>query len=112
MPSNVSELGTNAFSGNQLTELVLPSAMAEVGTHAFSGNPLQSISIPDDVILNWAALQGVELTAIEIGENVVIGERLLAGTASNPNNLFREAYEQHGAGIYQGTQTGEWSYQD
>ncbi len=112
MPSNVSELGTNAFSGNQLTELVLPSAMAEVGTRAFSDNPLQSISIPDDVIFNWAALQGIELTEIEIGENVAIGERLLAGTSDDPNTLFRQAYEQHGAGIYQGTQTGWWSYQD
>ena len=77
----VTTIGYRAFSGNQLTSVIIPDGVTYIGWGAFSGNQLTSVIIPDSVTyiggcgMHGGAFQNNRLTSVTIPNSVTrIGE--------------------------------------
>jgi hypothetical protein len=67
----VAKIGNNAFSVEQLTEVLLPDSVTSIGAGAFKDNQLTSLAIPDSVtIINNDAFRSNQLADISISANV------------------------------------------
>ena len=67
----VTNIGSDAFSNNQLTSVIIPNSIIEIRRNAFYGNKLQSVVIPDSVIsIGSYAFEFNQLTSVIIGNNV------------------------------------------
>jgi len=82
----VKRIKYGAFSGKQLTSVIIPNIITTIGAYAFNSNELTSIT----------------MTSSEIS----LGNYLLDET-----NNFRNTYIASGAGTYIGTQYGTWTKQ-
>ena len=68
---SVTEIGSFAFSNNQLTSITIPNSVTSIGDDAFSYNQLTSITIPNSVtLIGGDAFSGNQLTSITIPNGV------------------------------------------
>ncbi|HFU4109571.1 TPA: leucine-rich repeat protein [Streptococcus suis] len=67
IPEGVTEIDDNAFSGTSLREVVFPSTLTKIGSGAFSGTPLTTISLPASVTtIESSAFSGTQLTDVSL----------------------------------------------
>ena len=88
IPEGVTEIGSYAFSQNQLTDIVLPSTLQKIGENAFYDNYINEIIIPDNVeLIGEYAFAYNNITRVEMGNSIKkIGKWSFAGnTISNLN---------------------------
>jgi hypothetical protein len=120
----VTEIGPNAFSNRQLTNVVLPQGLITIGKDAFADNYLQSIVIPNSVKkiesrafvyyeqrpryrTNVVASDAVPyVRQIVIGTNVVMNEDIISGSS------FTYCYNDNNkrGGTYISLPGGSWQY--
>ncbi|MCL1955198.1 MAG: leucine-rich repeat protein [Spirochaetes bacterium] len=67
--TSVTEIGDNAFSGKEITDVTIPDGVTTIGKNTFYDNELTSVVIPDSVTT--------------IGENAFRSNRLTSVTISN-----------------------------
>ncbi len=85
IPSSVTSIGDNAFSGCGLTSIVIPEGVTSIGDYAFGSCYLTSIVIPEGVtsIARGAFFNCSSLTSIVIPEGVTsIGDYAFYGCSS------------------------------
>ncbi|MDR1221164.1 MAG: leucine-rich repeat domain-containing protein [Treponema sp.] len=77
IPNGVTHIGGEAFSGNNLTSVVIPNGITFIGQWAFSGNNLTNVVIPNSVThIGEGAFSDNRLTNVVIPNSVTfIGER-------------------------------------
>ena len=88
IPEGVTEIGSYAFSQNQLTDIVLPSTLQKIGENAFYDNYINEIIIPDNVeLIGEYAFAYNNIARVEMGNSIKkIGKWSFAGnTISNLN---------------------------
>lgn len=88
IPEGVTEIGSYAFSQNQLTDIVLPSTLQKIGERAFHDNYINEIIIPDNVeLIGEYAFAYNNITRVEMGNSIKkIGKFSFASnTISNLN---------------------------
>jgi len=84
IPASVTLIGDNVFSGNQLTSITIPAAVEFIGNGAFSGNSLTSVTIPVNVlIIGDNAFSSNQITSIIIPNNV----KYIGNSAFSENQL-------------------------
>ena len=60
-------IGDSAFSGNQLTSVVIPNSVTTIGNSAFSYNQLTSVTLPNSVTtIEGLAFYGNQLTSVNL----------------------------------------------
>ena len=69
IPSSVTELGYEAFGGNQLKSVEIPDSVTSISDSAFSNNQLTSVEIPNSVVY-LSGFNGNQLTSVKIGNSV------------------------------------------
>lgn len=81
IPNNVTVIGTAAFSGIGLNNIVLPSSLITIGTFAFSSNNLSNLTIPNGVTsIGTGAFSNNDLTTLTIPNSVTtIGNFTFSG---------------------------------
>ena len=88
---SVSSIGSYAFSGSDLTSIILPEGIEYVGDCAFSGcTSVTSISLPESLThIGYSAFYGCEgITEVHIGKNVVTIEYGAFGLCSNLTDVY------------------------
>ena len=74
--NSVTSIGTNAFSGNELSAVSIPNSVTAIGDSAFSSNQLTSVSIPSSVSsIGISAFAANQLTTVTIPNGVSIIEQ-------------------------------------
>jgi hypothetical protein len=76
----VTAIGNNAFSRNDLTSVTIPNGVVSIGEEAFSPNNLTRVTIPDSVTsIGERAFARNQLTSVTVpGNNVIIGSSAFA----------------------------------
>ena len=105
LPSTLRKIGNYAFSGTQLTKLTLPEGVTEIGVGAFSGSSLKEVVLPSTLTkIDYSAFSGTQLKDITLPTSVTtIGSGAFGSIDSLssvviPKNLS-EAY-----GVFEGSQ--------
>jgi hypothetical protein len=77
IPHSVTSIRREAFYGNQLTSVTIPHSVTSIGAYAFYGNQLISVAIPDSVTsIEEEAFADNRLTSVTIPDSVrSIGQR-------------------------------------
>ena len=91
IPNGVVSIGRGAFAGNRLTNVAMPNSLITIEAEAFSDNRINSVIIPNGVtsIGDWA-FQYNNLTSITIPDSVTsIGFRAFANNALERVTLNR-----------------------
>jgi hypothetical protein len=71
IPGSVTNIKGGAFSENQLTGVIIPPGVTRIGAEAFYSNQLTSVTIPDSVtIIKGGAFCRNQLTAVTIPDSV------------------------------------------
>ena len=71
LPSTLTKIGDSAFSGTQLTRLTLPEGIAEIGSSAFSGSSLKEVVLPSTLTqIGSSAFSGTQLKDITLPTSV------------------------------------------
>ena len=84
IPDTVVSIGSDAFSGNQLSTIHIPESVTTIGDSAFRGNQLTSVVIPGGVTyIDEEVFEDNLLSSVEIGSNVVS----IGGEAFQGNQL-------------------------
>jgi hypothetical protein len=133
IPSSVTIIGNNAFSGNLLTSVTIPDSVTSIGDYAFNNNRLTSVFIGNSVTtIGREAFQTNRLTSVTIPDSVTnidydafygngdlksitIGANVRIDSSCFPLD-FRSAYTKNnsraGTYTYQGriNNTETWSY--
>jgi hypothetical protein len=103
----VTQIGTSAFAGHNLTDIYIPDGVVQIGDSAFASNALQAVYLPDSVRAVGRQSFGMNplLKKVSIGSKVRI-----AADSFSPG--FMDAYmaEQEKAGVYQLNKSSVWVY--
>ena len=77
LPSTLTKIGDSAFRGTQLTKLTLPEGVTEIGSSAFSGSSLKEVVLPSTLTqIGSSAFSGTQLKDITLPTSVTtIGSR-------------------------------------
>ena len=71
LPSTLRKIGNYAFSGTQLTKLTLPEGVTEIGVGAFSGSSLKEVVLPSTLTkIDYSAFSGTQLKDITLPTSV------------------------------------------
>ena len=71
LPSTLTKIGDSAFSGTQLTRLTLPEGITEIGSSAFSGSSLKEVVLPSTLTqIGSSAFSGTQLKDITLPTSV------------------------------------------
>ena len=70
IPASVKEIGSNAFSHTQLTEIVFPEGLEKVGADAFAHSHIKEITVRADVVYGYSAFEYSWLEEVKIEEGV------------------------------------------
>ncbi len=83
LPSTLRKIGNYAFSGTQLTKLTLPEGVTEIGVGAFSGSSLKEVVLPSTLTkIGDSAFRGTQLTKLTLPEGVTeIGSSAFLGSS-------------------------------
>jgi uncharacterized repeat protein (TIGR02543 family) len=100
IPEGVTSIGEDAFYGNNLTSVTLPSTLTSIGDRAFSWNNLTSVTLPStltsigDSAFSYNGLSSVTLpsTLTSIGDRAFDGNSLTSFSIGNNENF---AYENN-----------------
>ena len=78
----VTEIGSDAFSGSSLSEVVLPSTLRKIGNYAFSGTQLTKLTLPEGVTeIGAGAFSGSSLKEVVLPRTLTkIGNNAFSGT--------------------------------
>ena len=69
---NVTKIGENAFSNNQLTSVTIPNSVTTIGDHAFENNQLTNVTIPNSVtLIGYGAFYNNALTNVTVPNSVI-----------------------------------------
>ena len=71
LPSTLTKIGASAFRGTQLTKLTLPEGVTEIGSSAFSGSSLKEVVLPSTLTqIGSSAFSGTQLKDITLPTSV------------------------------------------
>jgi serine acetyltransferase len=105
--NSVTEIGEEAFSRNELTNVTIPAGVT-IGVFAFASNQsLTSVTIGDNVTIKAGAFGFCnELTSITMGTNVTIDNNAFSGIDEGQNSGFESVFNitnNKAAGTYTGS---------
>jgi len=92
--NNLIKIGSSAFSGNQLQEVVLPSSLKRVGAFAFFNNKINKLVIPNGVIfLGRGSFADNPLTNVTIPPSLAVYHYSVRDPTENKG--FQGAFNQY-----------------
>jgi hypothetical protein len=84
IPGSVTRIGESAFYGNELTNITIPGSVTSIGPGAFASNKLVSVTIPGSVVvIEETSFMGNELNSVEIQNGITT----IGGYAFSENQI-------------------------
>lgn len=80
LPNNLSGIGTNAFSGTELTEITIPETVTSIGSGAFRGTPLAKVTFEGFIENDSTIFTESQLASTGLDENLNVVWHALNGT--------------------------------
>ena len=101
----VTEIGSSAFSGSSLKEVVLPSTLTKIGDSAFSGTQLKDITLPTSVTtIGSRAFGSIDsLSSVVIPKNLSNAYGAFEGSQHLKTIHFEEGITKIADGLFQGS---------
>ena len=101
----VTEIGSSAFSGSSLKEVVLPRTLTQIGSSAFSRTQLKDITLPTSVttIGSWAFGSIDSLSSVVIPKNLSNAYGAFEGSQHLKTIHFEEGITKIADGLFQGS---------
>ena len=101
----VTEIGSSAFSGSSLKEVVLPSTLTKIGDYAFSGTQLKDITLPTSVTaIGGGAFGSIDsLSSVVIPKNLSNAYRAFEGSQHLKTIHFEEGITKIASGLFKGS---------
>ena len=101
----VTEIGSSAFSGSSLKEVVLPSTLTQIGSYAFSGTQLRDITLPTSVTaIGSGAFGSIDsLSSVVIPKNLSDAYRAFDGSQHLKTIHFEEGITKIASGLFKGS---------
>ena len=101
----VTEIGSSAFSGSSLKEVVLPSTLTQIGSSAFSGTQLKDITLPTSVTtIGSEAFGSIDsLSSVVIPKNLSNAYGAFEGSQHLKTIHFEEGITKIADGLFQGS---------
>ena len=101
----VTEIGSSAFSGSSLKEVVLPSTLTQIGSYAFSGTQLRDITLPTSVTaIGSGAFGSIDsLSSVVIPKNLSDAYRAFEGSQHLKTIHFEEGITKIASGLFKGS---------
>ncbi|EGR94131.1 leucine-rich repeat protein [Streptococcus oralis] len=98
----VTEIGSSAFSGSSLKEVVLPSTLTQIGSSAFSGTQLKDITLPTSVTtIGSGAFGSIDsLSSVVIPKNLSNAYRAFEGSQHLKTIHFEEGITKIADGLF------------
>ncbi len=103
IPSEVTQIGENAFSGSAITEITIPEGVTKIGDGAFKNSALESITFNCTALeeIGAEAFMGSRLGEITVPETVVkIGDRAFSGTPLTEFSFTPSTAASLGSGVF------------
>ena len=107
IPSNVKEIGSNAFSGNLIDGLVIRSGVTKIGFNAFNNNQMSMLDLnnaTDLITISSYAFNNNKLTNLKIPSSVTtIGDYSFASNSTLSTILIKRTKEDFLANVTTGS---------
>ena len=105
LPKTLTKIGDSAFSGTQLTRLTLPEGITEIGSSAFSGSSLKEVVLPSTLTkIGHSAFSGTQLRDITLPTSVTtIGSRAF-GSIDSLSSVVIPKNLSNAYGAFEGSQ--------
>ena len=105
LPRTLTKIGDSAFSGTQLTRLTLPEGITEIGSSAFSGSSLKEVVLPSTLTqIGSSAFSGTQLRDITLPTSVTtIGSRAF-GSIDSLSSVVIPKNLSNAYGAFEGSQ--------
>ena len=105
LPEGITEIGSSAFSGSSLKEVVLPSTLTKIGDSAFSGTQLRDITLPTSVTtIGSRAFGSIDsLSSVVIPKNLSDAYRAFEGSQHLKTIHFEEGITKIASGLFKGS---------
>jgi len=99
---SITEIGSSAFSGSSLKEVVLPSTLTQIGSSAFSGTQLKDITLPTSVTtIGSGAFGSIDsLSSVVIPKNLSNAYRAFEGSQHLKTIHFEEGITKIADGLF------------
>ena len=105
LPKTLTKIGDSAFRGTQLTKLTLPEGVTEIGSSAFSGSSLKEVVLPSTLTqIGSYAFSGTQLRDITLPTSVTtIGSRAF-GSIDSLSSVVIPKNLSNAYGAFEGSQ--------